>query len=300
LRYFIAVCNSGGFSRAASVIGVAQPALTRQIKLLEQEVGLPLITRTGRGAEPTEEGKLLLSKSQEHIAGIESAVRELRQKFLKVEGQVALGMCPTIAPFFRAGLEHWVAANAPGTALSIIEAYSGDLNNLLQGKRLDLALTYKPGRTAVAATTNLFSERLVVVSGYATDQEGRVFEIADLNALKLILPSKMHELRRIIDRVCQRHGVLLKPDMELDSLDAVKALLMKRELRYYTILPARSVALDIEARRLSSMAIGSTEMMRTIVVMERADSRKRSVVNVLHNKIVEMARDIGSFSDCVA
>ena len=60
LRYFIAVCKHGGFSHAASVIGVAQPALTRQVQLLERELGLKLITRTGRGATPTEEGRFLL------------------------------------------------------------------------------------------------------------------------------------------------------------------------------------------------------------------------------------------------
>src|SRR5690349_904722 len=59
LRYFVAVCDHGGFSRAATVLGMAQPALTRQIQILEQEVGLSLLIRTGRGAEPTEQGRYL-------------------------------------------------------------------------------------------------------------------------------------------------------------------------------------------------------------------------------------------------
>jgi DNA-binding transcriptional LysR family regulator len=61
LRYFVAVCKHGGFSHAAGVIGVAQPALTRQVQLLERQVGLKLITRNGRGVQPTEEGRFLFA-----------------------------------------------------------------------------------------------------------------------------------------------------------------------------------------------------------------------------------------------
>jgi len=80
LKYFIAVCNNGGFSRASNVIGIAQPALTRQVKLLEKEIGLPLVIRTGRGAEPTAEGKFLLARSVEHLEGLDNIVKELKQK----------------------------------------------------------------------------------------------------------------------------------------------------------------------------------------------------------------------------
>ena len=81
LRYFIAVCNHGGFSHAANVIGVAQPALTRQIKLLEQELGLTLITRNGRGAGPTEEGRFLLARSIEHPQILSRSAQPQSQPF---------------------------------------------------------------------------------------------------------------------------------------------------------------------------------------------------------------------------
>ncbi len=75
LKYFIAVCNNGGFSRAASAIGIAQPALTRQIKLLEKQIGLPLdhSHQTGRGADggrkiPSRQGGGACGKPREHVA----------------------------------------------------------------------------------------------------------------------------------------------------------------------------------------------------------------------------------------
>ncbi|MDH2344201.1 LysR family transcriptional regulator [Bradyrhizobium sp. SSUT77] len=83
LRYFLAVCEHGGFSRASNSIGIAQPSVTRQIKLLEKEIGLPLINRKARGAEPTDEGRLLLEKSRQHIAELDNLVHEIRSRSLR-------------------------------------------------------------------------------------------------------------------------------------------------------------------------------------------------------------------------
>src|SRR5262249_8885808 len=144
LRYFIAVCKHGGFSRAASVIGVAQPALTRQVQLLERELGLKLIARNGRGAKPTEEGRFLLARSIQYLDGLDNLLVELKQRFSRMNGQALVGICPTISPFFLEDLKSYVAADCPDFSLSIVEAYSGDLKNLMNSGRLDLALTYKP------------------------------------------------------------------------------------------------------------------------------------------------------------
>ena len=83
LRYFIAVCDHGSISRAASIIGMAQPALTRQIQLLEKETGLSLIHRTGRGAAPSQQGRFLLDRSRAHIESLDTLVRRGTTKRVK-------------------------------------------------------------------------------------------------------------------------------------------------------------------------------------------------------------------------
>ena len=79
LGYFLAVCEHCGISKAASAIGVAQPALTRQIKLLEQELDVQLFRRSGRSAEPTDAARHLVERIKPHMAAIEQALVEIRE-----------------------------------------------------------------------------------------------------------------------------------------------------------------------------------------------------------------------------
>jgi DNA-binding transcriptional LysR family regulator len=141
LRYFLAVCDHGGFSRAAAAIGVAQPALTRQMKLLEKEIGLPLIERTRRGAHPSEQGRFLIARARQHLESVDGVIRDLRQAFTTTSGRVTLGVCPTIAPFFLNDLTEHICRYHPNVTLSIIQAHSGDLSNLMNSGHLDIALT---------------------------------------------------------------------------------------------------------------------------------------------------------------
>ena len=291
LRYFIAVCKHGGFSHAASVIGVAQPALTRQVQLLERELGLKLITRNGRGAKPTEEGRFLFARSIEYLDGLDNLSVELKQRFSQMNGQAVIGICPTISPFFLEDLKSYVATSCPDFSLSVVEAYSGDLKNLMNSDRLDLALTYKPSSTVGGQHVELFSEQLVLVSGFEPDVPQRIYQLSELERLKLILPSRIHELRLIINLVCKRRGVLLRPDLELDSLDAVKTFL-KRPLHLYTVLPAYSVHKEVESRQFSQYTIDDPDMVRTISIVTPAKPRNEAATDYLQRYIEKRASAI--------
>jgi DNA-binding transcriptional LysR family regulator len=296
LKYFIAVCHNGGFSRAASAIGIAQPALTRQIKLLEKQIGLPLVTRTRQGAAPTEEGKYLLARAVEHVESLESMLREVKHKFSKLNGQVVLGICPTISPLFLDDLKAYLAASSPNLMLSVIEAYSGDLKNLMKSKRLDLALTYKPSEPTGVKFIELLSEKLVLVSCYKPNEGRRSYSLLDLSRLKLVLPSRMHELRLIIDRTLQKNGVSLRPELELDSLDAVKALLTKRSQGYFTILSAHSVRHEVVNKRFSQYEINAPKpgIWRTIALVTPPKVHNEAIVAHLRSRICERANVIRS------
>ena len=290
LRYFVAVCECGGFSRAASVIGVAQPALTRQVKLLEGEVGLPLIIRTARGAEPTEVGRYLLAHARRHLEGLDDIVRELRRRFSDVSGPVVLGICPTIAPFFLAEVTAHLREAHPNLSLSVLQAYSGDLQSLLDSGRLDIALTYSPRGPRPRGgceVIDLFSERLALVS--ARPVEGPV-DFAAAARRKLILPSRIHELRRIIDTVSARAGAALTPDLELDSLDAVKRVLEEGAGDYATILPQHGVRADVETGQLFCRPFEHPDMRRTIAVVRPPDARNRSGADVIATFVAARSR----------
>lgn len=297
LRYFIAVCEHGGFSRASSSIGIAQPALTRQIKLLEKEIGLSLINRTGRGAEPTEEGRFLLARSRRHLNGLDELVQELRHRSSTLKGEVVLGVCPTIAPLLLADLVVHVHENHPGLTLTVIEAYPGDLQNLMSQNKLDLALTYQSSARKDVDCIELFSERLVLVTASSPGANRRPRSLAEIERLKLVLPSAIHELRRIIDRTCSSHGIALKPELELDSLDAVKSVITGRVTPYATILPYHSVKREVEDRALSCFDIDDREMQRTVAMVAPKSARNLPVSALLVDYVRQHAAELKARHD---
>lgn len=292
LRYFIAVCDHGGISRAASALGMAQPALTRQIQLLEKELGLSLILRSGRGAEPSEPGKFLLFRARENIEALDGLVRDARLMFATSSGQISLGICPTIAPFFLDEAMLFMRANNPNVTLSVIQAYSGDLQNLMDGGRLDMALTYRPSVRTGIDCCELFSERLVLVSGISPNGRQGPVSLAEISRLQLILPSGIHELRRIIERACQLRQVRLVPDLELDSLDAVKSILMKKSSHYFTVLPFHSIKADVDSQHLACRDIDDPEMRRTIAVVTPENPRNPQVLQGLVTHIRAQAAQL--------
>jgi LysR family nitrogen assimilation transcriptional regulator len=292
LRYFLAVCDHGGFTKAAIAIGIAQPALTRQIKLLEEEVGQTLIERTGRGARPSDQGRFLLARSRQHLEGLDGALRDLRRAFTTPRGSVTLGVCPSIAPFFLEDLIQHVERHHPNVVLSVIQAYSGDLKNLMDAGRIEIALTYRAPTAQSFASTDLLSERLVLVSGSAAARCSGFRTLAELTGLKLILPSKIHALRGIIDHVCARNNIAIEPDLELDSLDAVKASLIENTAERYTILPYHSVQPEVNRGELTCAEFDEPDMQRTIAVVCPGRPRNAEAVARLCERLALRAQEL--------
>ena len=267
LRYFLAVCEHGGFSKAAGAIGIAQPALTRQVQLLKQEIGIELFTRNGRSAVPTEAGQVLMAEARAHLQSLDLLVDRMRRDFAGGPARVSLGICPTIAPLFLDHIHDVLKASPGNPTLSVIEAYSGDLRSLMGAGQLDLALSYSPSDGAGVRTTPLLSERLVVASRAVA---GGAMSLPDVAAMKLILPSRIHQLRRIIDRVCAAQGLTLTPALELDSLAAVKAMLSGDAGDFATILPYHAVAGDAAQGLFALHFIDDPDMVRTIALLRPA------------------------------
>lgn len=292
LSYFVAVCDHGGISMAAAAIGLAQPALTRQIQLLEKEMGLKLFKRAGRGAEPTDVARTLLLRIKPSLQSIEASLLYLQQEATRTEGHIVLGVCPTIAPLFLPELKAFLRDNSPELCLSVIEAFSGDIRSMLDGDKLDLALTYKSWGEIAFSQIELFSERLVLVSSFGHEQDSRNVPLSHLESLQLVLPSRGHELRSIIDSVCKRKGIYLRPELELDSLDAIKSMVKSTPQNFRTILPVLALQEDLQAKVLSYAGFESAEMSRTICVAIPQNPRSVTATQLLTEWIQRRAHDI--------
>jgi LysR family nitrogen assimilation transcriptional regulator len=112
----------------------------------------------------------------------------------------------------------------------------------------------------------------------------------------------MHELRLIIDRTLHRNGISLQPELELDSLDAVKALLTKRSQGYFTILSAHSVRREVEIKRFSQYEIAAPNpgMWRTIALVTPPKVRNDAIISHILHRICERANVIKSTLEAVS
>src|SRR6187431_2763903 len=121
LEYFVRVAELGSFTRAAIELDVAQPALSRQVRLLEVELRQTLLVRNGRGAVPTEAGKLLLEHGRGILHQVERAREDLGRLRGGLAGRVAVGLPPTVARMMAVPLTREFRRRLPSATLSIIE-----------------------------------------------------------------------------------------------------------------------------------------------------------------------------------
>src|SRR5574343_1846910 len=139
LEYFVRVAELGSFTRAAHALDVAQPALSRQVRLLEVELRQNLLVRNGRGATPTEAGKLLLDHGLSILHQVERALEELGRVRGALAGRVAIGLPPSLARVLTVPLTRAFRLDLPEASLSISEGLSAQMQSWLTEGRLDLA-----------------------------------------------------------------------------------------------------------------------------------------------------------------
>ena len=140
LRYFVAVVQEGGFSRAAESVRVAQPSLSQQIQKLEAEIGHSLFDRFARRASLTEAGHKLLPFARRILGSLHDAQRCLDEGRAALAGKVTVGIIPTIAPYIVHGLLRALAAAHPGVAVQVREDTTEPLVRALEHGDLDLAI----------------------------------------------------------------------------------------------------------------------------------------------------------------
>jgi DNA-binding transcriptional LysR family regulator len=163
IRYFLAICEHGGFSRAAEACGVTQPALTTALKRLEQEVGGELFHREGRRLVLSELGRLV----KPHLAkllGEKDAAIEVARNFRLLRGTpLRIGVMPTIGPGRVAGYLALFRSAHPGIEVAVTEAPLERLLRQLENNELDLALASAPqGLPDGFRSERLYDERYVV------------------------------------------------------------------------------------------------------------------------------------------
>lgn len=222
LRYLIGVCEAGGVLAASRTLHVAQPALSQSIAALEDELGVQLFVRTNRGMKLTPAGQTLVEHAHVVLADVERARNSVRAVDAFLEGEVVLGLPTTVALVATLPILQATRSKFGKLKLKIIESHSGFLGEWLQAGRLDLSVLFVSGNESAFECRPLLSEKLGLVTLPQNCPSSQEISLNSLASLPLLLPSKEHGLRRIIDSVCAEHGIQLNVIAEVDSLPNIK------------------------------------------------------------------------------
>ncbi len=293
LRTFSCVAELGSLSKASDTLRVAQPALSRQIKLLEHELRAELFTRNGRGMVLTEAGRLLLART----AGIVRQIDQIRDDIQSAQGQpsgrVVLGLVPTVSCVLSARFARRCVETFPGVALRIVESYSGHLVEWLHRGEMDLAILY--GRSADLHLTvqSLGRDQIVAVGPRGCGlARKRSIDIGWLLRQRLVLPSHSHGLRALIEHAAAQRKIKLDVQLEADSFRVLTSLVA--EGLGFALLPPSSVHNEVADGRLETAAI-SKPMTRELIFASPIDrppsTATMAVTALLRDEVAACRKD---------
>lgn len=228
LEYFVRVAEVGSFTRAAAALDIAQPALSRQIRLLEVELHQNLLTRNGRGATPTEAGKLLLEHGRGILHQVSRAKEELGRVRGALAGRVAIGMPPSVSRVLAVPLIREFRRTMPDATLSIMEGLTVSMHEALLTGRLDIALLYNATPAPGIELTPLVDEPLFLIERQVAKKQTRPRPVSlrDLADFPLVIPSRPNAIRMQVETelaaVGQRPNVVLEIDGVATILDLIQ------------------------------------------------------------------------------
>ncbi|MES1150075.1 MAG: LysR substrate-binding domain-containing protein [Bradyrhizobium guangdongense] len=269
LRTFSCVAELGSLSKASDTLRVAQPALSRQIKLLEHELRAELFTRNGRGMVLTEAGRLLLARTSGIVRQIDQIRDDIQSAQGPPSGQVVLGLVPTVSCVLSARFARRCVETYPGISLRIVESYSGHLVEWLHRAEMDLAILYGRSADLHLAVQSLGRDQIVAVGprGCGLARKKSV-DIGWLLRQRLVLPSHSHGLRALIEHAAAQKKIKLDVKLEADSFRVLTSLV--EEGLGFALLPPSSVHGEVAAGRLEAAPI-SKPMSRELIVASPID-----------------------------
>jgi LysR family transcriptional regulator, cyn operon transcriptional activator len=203
LRYFVRVAEAASVSKAALSVHISQPALSRQIRDLEAELGLRLFDRVGRRIQLTAAGRDLLEQSRAVLVQVDAIDKRARALIAGAVGSLRIGATPQTMQSLLAGFLASYRRSRPGVEISLAEAGGVRLHDLLLQGDLDLAVSGILAGTGFASR-RLFPIRLLAVAAAGPRWKGRsTLEIVELAHERVLLLGRDFGTRQLFDAACR-------------------------------------------------------------------------------------------------
>lgn len=295
MNAFLTVVEEGSISRAAEKLNIVQPALSRQLRSMEDTLGIKLLERHGRGVSPTPTGRLMVGYARSMLQMAAEAEAALSVAEGEITGHVSIALLPIVERAIAGSVLAKYHEHYPQVTLAIRSGYSGHIEEWLRQGEVDLALLYSPRPGKDLSLSPLLTEKLYLIGPpTGSFSESEPLPLAQLAELPFVLPSREHGLRKRLEEILRREGVSLNVVMEVDGMHSQVDLVMRGV--GHAILPLVAVAEEVKDGRLTGTPIIDPEIHQELVVATSVNRpltpAAKQLIELLQIRIREMC-DVG-------
>lgn len=266
LRLLTQIVQAGSLSRAATLRGTRQSAISRQVAAMEREYGARLLQRTGRGVRLSELGEQVMPRIRALLAEADSLAEDIRGTARTPVGRVSVGMMTSTVRVLSGALFREMRQKYPGINLRIQEGSATQLDEWIAAGRLDIALLHRRDRR-VPKDAELLGDATMHLIGPVGDPVTRAAtcRFARLKSLPLVLPAQPSPHRALLDRLAAEAGFALQVVLEADSANVQMSVVMDGGV--YTVMGGASVGSEVKSGRLQASRIVDPVINRQILMV---------------------------------
>lgn len=293
LRYFVAIADAGSLSAAASAIPIAQPALTRQLRDLEADLGAQLFIRLPRGVRLTQAGVTLYESAQRILKEADRVRQQLARKLDDTRSTVVLGVPPTLSRIMLPGLFEQCLATLPEVELKTREAFTPTLLDWLERGLIDMAVVTNPDSSHPVSMMPLLGEPFALIS-HARMKMRPTVSLAQLERIPLLMTSLHHGL---VEQQLRPLGKKLEVRALIDSIDSIREMVLRG--KWATLMPV-SVFKDAGADAGIVMSeITGVQLNRLLVLAYRREPPNNQAMGLIMDMVEQQFHRLisaGTFS----
>jgi LysR family nitrogen assimilation transcriptional regulator len=288
LEYFVQVAELGSFSKAAVVLDIAQPALSRQVRALETELRETLLLRNGRGVVLTEAGQRLFEHGVHILQALAQAQDDMGATRDEPVGRITIGLPPSVGRQLTLPLIDGFTRRLPKARLAIVEGLSSHVSEWITTGRVDLGLLYNPDAQPALEITPVIEEALCLVSPAPAGGAGGNLPLADLSSYPLIVPERAHAIRRLLESQAVLAGLKLNIAWEVSSIAAIIDLVCAGY--GHAVLHASAVAASGRADLLQVRPLVSPRLNSVLCLAVSAHKRPSPLMRQASRLLTDLVR----------
>jgi LysR family nitrogen assimilation transcriptional regulator len=283
LLYFFYVAKHGSFSRAEGVLDAPQPVISRQIAKLEDELGVQLLDRNGRGVTLTPFGEILLRHAETILREMGNAISELDIAKRKPAGQVRLAAPATFMTLYMPEILRRFMEELPDVELVIAQLLTGEIYERLVSDYIDIGIVHSvPNKTRFEVRELLVEPMVCLVEHNHALAGTCTIARSDLADQRLAVPSSAHGLRGLIDSYMAAGDISFTPHVQIDSVPLIREVVAEGQMA--TILPQSTAALEFNDGRFVALNLRPT-FKRSLFVAHFKDARNKAIVDAMVHHI---------------